>query len=268
MRTTLVALVVSLACNCATVLGSEPSASGHSPKAGSEHYKVTVWSPTGPNTVTLAPDAWSPTPRTPVTSAPARSRKSGLQPVTLAPVAAVVPIPLVKPHVRRQPPREAICGMIEAAAREHALPVRFLTRLIWQESRFKVSAVSHAGARGIAQFMPATAAERDLRDPFDPKQALWAAAGLLGSLKQRFGNLGLAAAAYNAGPGRVTEWLNNKRLLPQETRHYVWAITGRPARSWAEPAGEEADLASVSMFADDTADGTCASVVVAMAADG
>jgi soluble lytic murein transglycosylase-like protein len=158
--------------------------------------------------------------------------------------------------------------MIEAAAREHALPVRFLTRLIWQESRFKVSAVSHAGARGIAQFMPATAAERDLRDPFDPKQALWAAAGLLGSLKQRFGNLGLAAAAYNAGPGRVTAWLDNKSLLPEETRNYVRAITGRPARSWIEPGDEAADGAALSMFGDDTADASCVSVVVAMASSG
>jgi hypothetical protein len=191
-----------------------------------------------------------------------------LEGVTLARIPAAVPIPLVKPRVRHQPPREAICGMIEAAAREHALPVRFLTRLIWQESRFKVSAVSHAGARGIAQFMPATAAERDLRDPFDPKQALWAAAGLLGSLKQRFGNLGLAAAAYNAGPGRVTEWLDNKRLLPEETRNYVRAITGRPARSWIEPDDENVDHQALDSFGDDAVDASCVSVVVAMATSG
>ena len=215
----------------------------------------------------LAPNVWSPTPRKTVTAAPARSRKSGLEVVTLTPAPATVPIPLVKPRVRRQPPREAICGMIEAAARDHALPVGFLTRLIWQESRFKVSAVSHAGARGIAQFMPATAAERDLRDPFDPKQALWAAAGLLGGLKQRFGNIGLAAAAYNAGPGRVTEWLGKKRLLPEETRNYVRAITGRPARSWIEPDDEAAD-GEVSKFGDDAADASCVSVVVAMASSG
>ncbi|MFW6077564.1 MAG: lytic transglycosylase domain-containing protein [Hyphomicrobiales bacterium] len=134
--------------------------------------------------------------------------------------------------------------MIKAAARWHAVPARFLTRLIWQESRFRVDAVSHAGAQGIAQFMPATAAERDLKDPFDPGQALWAAAGLLSSLEQRFGNLGLAAAAYNAGPGRVSAWLRNKRRLPEETRHYVEAVTGRPASSWAR-AAKKGDLGIV-----------------------
>ncbi|HUF44611.1 MAG TPA: lytic transglycosylase domain-containing protein, partial [Aestuariivirgaceae bacterium] len=90
------------------------------------------------------------------------------------------PVPLAKPRLPRfQPLPETICGIIETAAEKHELPVGFLTRLIWQESRFRVTAVSHAGAQGIAQFMPATAAERDLDNPFDPEQALWAAASLL-----------------------------------------------------------------------------------------
>jgi soluble lytic murein transglycosylase-like protein len=119
-----------------------------------------------------------------------------------------IPVPVLKPPpARRQPPPETICGLIRSAARQHDIPARFLTRLIWQESRFRVTAVSHAGAQGIAQFMPATAAERDLEDPFDPRQAVAAAASLLSSLERRFGNLGLAAAAYNAGPGRVSAWL-------------------------------------------------------------
>jgi soluble lytic murein transglycosylase-like protein len=156
---------------------------------------------------------------------------------------AWVPIPLAKPpEARRQPPREKICRMIETSAREHGLPARFFARLIWQESRFRVAAVSHAGAQGIAQFMPATAAERNLPDPFDPKQALRAAAGLLSSLKQRFGNLGLAAAAYNAGPGRVSDWLRKTRRLPGETRRYVEAITGHPASTWAKAATGKEDL--------------------------
>ena len=133
-------------------------------------------------------------------------------------------------------------------------------RLIWQESRFRVSAVSPAGAQGIAQFMPATAAERKLKDPFNPRQALWAAAGLLSSLKRRFGNLGLAAAAYNAGPKRVTDWLGDKRRLPEETRDYVKAITGRPASSWAGP--QKGDLG----FVHDTSEAGCESAVVAAAA--
>lgn len=175
-----------------------------------------------------------------------------------------VPVPLVKPVVRRQPPREAICRMIEVAAREHEIPVKFLTRLIWQESRFRIGAVSHAGARGIAQFMPATAAERRLHDPFDPRLALGAAASLLRSLQQRFGNIGLAAAAYNAGPGRVADWLGRKGLLPEETRNYVQAVTGRPARSWMEPAGK----GNLGVIAADGADDGCVATVVAMAENG
>jgi hypothetical protein len=55
---------------------------------------------------------------------------------------------------------------------------------------------------------------------------------LLGDLVRRFGNLGLAAAAYNAGPRRIQDWLHKKGKLPEETQHYVKTITGRPAETW------------------------------------
>jgi soluble lytic murein transglycosylase-like protein len=77
------------------------------------------------------------------------------------------------------------------------------------------------GAQGIAQFMPGTAQERGLADPFDPEQAIPAAASLLRDLSQRFGNLGLAAAAYNGGPNRVSAWLAGNGSLPAETQDYV-----------------------------------------------
>ena len=64
------------------------------------------------------------------------------------------------------------------------------------------------GAEGIAQFMPATADFRGLVDPFDPIEALKNSASYLHDLQQKFGNLGLAAAAYNAGPGRVSAFLD------------------------------------------------------------
>jgi hypothetical protein len=111
-----------------------------------------------------------------------------------------------------------------------------LTRLIWQESSFRATAVSRAGAQGIAQFMPGTAQERGLADPFDPEQAIPAAASLLSDLSRRFGNLGLAAAAYNGGPGRVSAWLQGQGTLPLETRDYVLRITGRSAEDWAAEA--------------------------------
>jgi hypothetical protein len=100
--------------------------------------------------------------------------------------------------------------------------------------------VSHVGAQGIAQFMPATAAERGLDDPFDPVQALPASASFLRDLVEQFGNFGLAAAAYNGGPGRVGRWLKGQGGLPSETRNYVIQITGRTAEHWARNAADAA----------------------------
>ncbi len=134
--------------------------------------------------------------------------------------------------------RDSVCLMIELAARAHNLPLEFFARVIWQESRFQPGVVgprtrSGDRAQGIAQFMPRTAAERGLLDPFDPVQALPKSAEFLRELANQFGNLGLAAAAYNAGPQRVRDWMAGRRPLPAETRHYVLAITGIAVDSWA-----------------------------------
>src|ERR1700722_9992753 len=120
-----------------------------------------------------------------------------------------------------QPTADDICRTIEQSAAETALPVEFFARVIWQESRFNALAVSPKGAEGIAQFMPRTAGGRGLADPFDPIQALRHSASYLHDLVTQFGNLGLAAASYNAGPGRVSAWLAGKGTLPAEPRHYV-----------------------------------------------
>jgi hypothetical protein len=129
--------------------------------------------------------------------------------------------------------RDEICDMIESAAGKEALPVPFFARLIWRESRFDPTAVSPAGAMGIAQFMPGTANGRGLEDPFDPLPALLESAEYLRELLRQFGNLGLAAAAYNAGPKRVQDWLAKKGILKQETHDYVEVITGHSAAAWA-----------------------------------
>ena len=128
---------------------------------------------------------------------------------------------------------QALCRLIDGAASTSHLPVGFLTRLIWQESRFRTDAVSPAGAQGVAQFMPGTAMERGLDDPFDPEQAIPASAALLADLSHRFGNLGLAAAAYNGGPARVSAWLAGTGSLPFETQDYVLSVTGRSVDDWA-----------------------------------
>jgi hypothetical protein len=126
-----------------------------------------------------------------------------------------------------------ICDVLAAAAVENDLPVDFFARLIWQESRFDPTAVSRAGAQGVAQFMPATASARGLADPFDPIEAIAHSAKLLRDLRREFGNLGLAAAAYNAGPGRVRGWLAGRRGLPRETDAYVRIVTGQSPEQWA-----------------------------------
>jgi hypothetical protein len=129
-------------------------------------------------------------------------------------------------------PLDEFCDVLISSARANDLPIVFFTNLIWQESRFNPNSISRAGAQGVAQFMPETAAANGLENPFNPFQAVPASARLLRQLQEQFGNVGLAAAAYNAGPGRVTKWLSKRGSLPRETRAYVVTITGRPAEQW------------------------------------
>jgi hypothetical protein len=133
------------------------------------------------------------------------------------------------------PSVDEICRTLAQAASDNELPEEFLTRLIWQESRFDPAAISPAGAQGIAQFMPQTAALRGLANAFEPLQALRESASYLRELRTTFrGNLGLAAAAYNAGPGPVEAWLaDRRRSLPAETQAYVRIVTGYAAEAWA-----------------------------------
>jgi soluble lytic murein transglycosylase-like protein len=127
-----------------------------------------------------------------------------------------------------------LCTTLVEVARSNDLPLGFFTNLIWRESRFDHDAISPVGAMGIAQFMPDVADKLSL-DAFDSRSALPASARLLRTLRARFGNLGLAAAAYNAGPKRVSDWLEGRSALPRETQDYVYLITGRPAALWQRP---------------------------------
>lgn len=144
-----------------------------------------------------------------------------------------------KPQDKEAPDKKATvasgssdCGALESAAVRYGLPPGFFRRLIRQESNFDPKAVSRAGALGIAQFMPGTARWRGLADPFEPNQSLNESARWLSELRALFGNLGLAAAAYNAGPQRVKDWIAGRGKLPGETRAYVRIITGSSAEEW------------------------------------
>ncbi|RWP34736.1 lytic transglycosylase domain-containing protein [Mesorhizobium sp.] len=145
--------------------------------------------------------------------------------------------------VHADPPRPAkqrlldrVCNLIEAHADQNGLPKDFFARLIWKESRFDPNAVSPVGAEGIAQFMPGTAKIRGLANSFDIEQAIPASAKYLAEMKTGFGNLGLAAAAYNAGESRVSRWLSSGGFLPMETENYVLDIMGEPADRFTDTA--------------------------------
>jgi hypothetical protein len=167
-----------------------------------------------------------------------------------------------KPAAPEPPAFGDPCGTIEEAARTHGLPIAFFTRLLWQESGFRPHVVSPKGAQGIAQFMPGTAADRGLVDPFEPVQAIFASAELLRDLRRTFGNVGLAAAAYNAGPTRVSNWLAGTGSLPYETQAYVRAITGRSAADWSE---EDRTTLDLRYLGTEPAEDSCPKVKMALA---
>ena len=136
-----------------------------------------------------------------------------------------------------------VCRTIESAARANALDPNFFVRLVWKESLFDAGAVSPAGAQGIAQFMPETARLRGLADPFNPAEALHASARYLADLSRAFGNIGLAAVAYNGGEARAERFIAGRGGLPLETRAYVAAITGHTAQTWRDAPPPPPDLA-------------------------
>lgn len=127
-----------------------------------------------------------------------------------------------------------LCQALLTASTRHGLNTNFFTRLIWQESRFNPNARSHANAQGIAQFIPSTAKIRGLSDPWNPAEALDESARYLAVMVQRYGNEGMAAAAYNGGEGRITRYLDRKINLPSETWNYVQIITNTDAKTWRD----------------------------------
>jgi soluble lytic murein transglycosylase-like protein len=116
--------------------------------------------------------------------------------------------------------------IIYEAAEKQGIDPRFIHAVIWQESKYKVDARSHAGAQGLMQLMPATAKRFGCDDPNDPVENITAGTKYLSWLLKRFsGNVELALAGYNAGEGSVDKY---DGIPPyNETQNYVKIISKR-----------------------------------------
>lgn len=115
-------------------------------------------------------------------------------------------------------------GEIASAARAAGVDPNLLAAVVWTESTFNATAKSPAGAVGLAQLMPATAAGLGV-NPHDPKQNLKGAATYLATQVREFGSLELGLAAYNAGPGNVRKYGGIPPFA--ETKNYVAQVTYR-----------------------------------------
>jgi soluble lytic murein transglycosylase-like protein len=147
-----------------------------------------------------------------------------------SPVAPVIP-----PSFAVPPPVAYSCNpvaqpeltkMIDSVAREHSVDAALVREVARQESGFRPCAVSPKGAEGLMQLMPATQAQLEVHDPFDPQESLSAGAKLLKQLLDRYhGDLALALSAYNAGSTRVDRTFSVPEI--PETKDYVSDILGR-----------------------------------------
>lgn len=132
--------------------------------------------------------------------------------------------------IRPVPPHRAYEDLIQEAAVAYDLDPALIRAVIRAESAFDPSVISRAGAQGLMQLMPAVGEQFGVVDPFDPRQNILAGARYLKQLLQRYhGNVDLALAGYNAGPGAVARF----RGVPPfaETRNYVNKIKNLIART-------------------------------------
>jgi hypothetical protein len=139
----------------------------------------------------------------------------------------------------------AVQAIVAHAAAEHGLDADLINAVIWVESRFDPEAKSPAGARGLMQLMPATAAylakQMGERSPraYDPEFNVRAGALYLAEMVEKFGDERYAVAAYHAGPGNVKKWLESGEAFPDYSDTYVAKVMDARTRFEGddEPAG-------------------------------
>jgi soluble lytic murein transglycosylase-like protein len=132
--------------------------------------------------------------------------------------------------------RGEILAAVKRIAAKYHVDDDLVREVVRAESDFNPSAVSQAGAKGLMQLMDTTARSMNVNDSFNPEQNITGGTKYLSGLLQKYnGNVKVALAAYNAGPGRVDrlgistdrEFDIKARDLPQETQNYVAKITSR-----------------------------------------
>ena len=160
----------------------------------------------------------------------------------LAPVAAKERAFVIPADIPTSGDPELDRIIFEAGANQGVDP-RFIHAVIWQESKYRADARSHAGAQGLMQLMPATAKRFGCDDPNDPVSNIKAGTKYLGWLLKRFsGNVELALAGYNAGEGSVDKY---DGIPPYtETQNYVKIISQRYGKTY-HPVLSPAEAAEV-----------------------
>ncbi len=141
-------------------------------------------------------------------------------------IPASFAVPLPAAYACEPVAQPELSKMIDDVSREHSVDAALVREVARQESGFHPCAVSPKGAQGLMQLMPATQAQLEVHDPFDPQESLSAGAKLLKQLLDRYhGDLALALSAYNAGITRV----DRTSAVPEipETQDYVTNILGR-----------------------------------------
>lgn len=136
-------------------------------------------------------------------------------------------MPITIPEVSNDIPSSKYDGIISRMSEKYNVPEQFIRSVIRAESDFNPNSLSSAGAMGLMQLMPETAKSVGVTDPYDPEQNIEGGTKLLKSYIDKYGDLKLVLAAYNAGPGAVAKYGGVPPY--EETQNYIKKVLGNLA---------------------------------------